>query len=296
MGIDQEFSEMLNPTQEYDLSSSEKEEDERKKWVEEKTETNWRLHGGPKPRHLWTPFDVHLHNFAHGEGNKSLVYSIAAGIIDDLSRSLNVDQSDPDDLALVQKYTEAVLKWAGERPDNYDLQHLGSGWDGSVFWLSNKKKILKVTQDKPDAEASQILARKPNKELYKVYKVVQVGNDGYAIIAEKLSPLSGSEFQKWERVYHELHGMHKHPSGQKPMTMSWLAEVEEEVEEERWNYPALDEKLGQIAEWVDLLTQRNILIRDFHAGNIMARGRLPIISDLGRARIIGAPGIKKIRV
>jgi len=294
MRIDEEVSEMLAPSQRIhpkaDSSDSANEKRDRVKWLEEQ----YRRHGGDKPKSLWTPFDYHLQK--HQFEKRGIAYAIGPCIVGKATSAPLRPTLPPEDLEAAQKYTEAVLSWAGEKPDNYELKFLGEGWDGSVFWLSDKKKVLKITLDPEDAKASAILKRKPDRDLYKIYKVGRI-LDGYAIIAEKLSPLASSEHRTWDRVYNELKGMHLHPSGaQGPMNEKWLEKVKDEALSEKWNFPAINEKLTQIEEWVDLFTDRGILLQDFHAGNIMARGRTEIVSDMGRSKIVGGPSIPEIQV
>jgi len=196
---------------------------------------------------------------------------------------------------------DSLLKWAGEKPGNYDLPLLGSGADAKVFWLrSDRKKALKITTDNEDARSCNILNKKPNKSLLTIHKVALLpGGFGYAILIEKLNPLSSSEEKKWENLIHGLRtlnlGFIHHG-----MSEDWLGDVKDEIalcekdEIYTWEVDAIKEVLPTLETWVPLLTERGILWRDFHVGNIMMRRTTPIICDYGRSSVRGGSSIKKL--
>jgi len=201
---------------------------------------------------------------------------------------------DEEEMNIVQAYCDAILKWAGEKPGKYHLPFLGEGEDAEVYWLnSDKKKILKLTMDKSDAHACQILAKKPDKSLLKVYKVVDVchgGSDwGYAILAEKLTPLSGSMRKYLEKALLGLKMMSSLP--RHGVTKPWIVEVKHALNVFK-DDPRAQKYVDDVVNvfpileaWANALTDRGIAWTDFHLGNIMMRRHDPVIVDFGRSRV-----------
>jgi len=87
--------------------------------------------------------------------------------------------------------------------DPSELKFIGKGAYAHVFWIKNdRKKVLKITKDYADAEALMPFFWKPDKNFVKVYRVAQLGSSGvYAILAEKLTPLSGREHNQWDELF-----------------------------------------------------------------------------------------------
>jgi len=189
---------------------------------------------------------------------------------------------------LLMSVADALLELGGEKPGAYkNLSFLGSGAYAYVYWFKgNRSKVLKLTSDEDDAKACQILVKKPDKALLKVYAVRElVPHSLWAIITEKLTPLSSSEDRMWEEAHGawETLGLSLRHIGLDKMFMGDLEEAMEDAERAghgEWNR-AIERVLPTLEVWMKKLTERGIIWRDLHRGNILMRGRVPIISDLG---------------
>ena len=98
---------------------------------------------------------------------------------------------------------DAILSSIGEK--TYP-KFINSGYHAAVFWLSDRKKILKITWDYSDANACEIIRKKPDlKTFVKVYQVLEVPPRRlYAIVAEKLTPLSDRVWKEYFSAFVNL--------------------------------------------------------------------------------------------
>lgn len=187
---------------------------------------------------------------------------------------------------------------------------LGSGAYGVVYWLSDHKRVLKITNDEMDAYASAIVLKKPSKNLIKVYDVFQFGgplfNSTWAIVSEKLTPLSFRQEEIWLSVWHLKNGdyhdafMGSGPAPWKGLTTAWVDEVDkwlQDVDPRRpgvSSYKALVEALPDLKAWAKELSKRGILWTDLKRDNIMNRNKRSVIVDLGFGKVSRHPSIPKI--
>jgi hypothetical protein len=210
--------------------------------------------------------------------------------------------------------------------------HLGAGTFAEVYWLKgDRKRVLKITTDPADAYASEIVRRHPSKNLPRIHKVYEiVPRKLFAIVAEKLQPLSATEFKEWANVIPAI-GMDDDNSsmaydltdsllrrGLSPEWVETWKQAREEIassqedEDDDWMDDDLfadldpeDRELLQttnvntievpdhifdtLEDWGQDLQQRNITFADLHAKNIMKRGRIPVLVELGSSVVPTQP-------
>lgn len=199
------------------------------------------------------------------------------------------------------KMIDSVLERIGEPAGNYNFSFLGRGGKANVFWLSDKKRIIKLTVDESDAQASEIVRKKPSKDLLKVYDVFQLGRELWGIVAEKLTPIKGSEVDRWSNFRSTLETQQDFPRFDY-ITPKYVEKIQDVVEfldddpddDEEFFSAGFYVCLEQLGVWADELSQRNILWKDLISDNVMHRGRTLVISDLGRCKVSGAPRIEKL--
>jgi len=204
---------------------------------------------------------------------------------------------------------EEALERTGHEPGK-SLKLLGDGTAAHVFWLSDKKRVLKITGDLPDAEASAVVMKRPAKSIVHVYDVFQV-KGAFFIVEEKLTPLSGSEKSTWKnfddwrdsayspnqarddegvRIEQGLETMLSHMQ----LTDEWLHHLEAAFQSDPPTNFDPNLVMKQLRQWARDLTQRNILWGDIYWENFMSRGHQIVISDLGYGRVFGAPRIPRL--
>lgn len=184
------------------------------------------------------------------------------------------------------------------------LKLLGQGGRAYVFWLSDRKRVLKLTSDETDALACVLLGKHPANPIVRVYDVFRFGSTPYyGIVSEKLTPLAGAEYTEWRdisKIITEDADLYDLPVWQ-GLTKTWVQETKEAI-------PDLAEAAGQafantfrvylwqLEKGQESLQQRGILWSDLTADNIMYRGRSLVISDVGRSRISRPPRIPKLEI
>jgi hypothetical protein len=176
--------------------------------------------------------------------------------------------------------------------DDLNLTYLGRGHFAEVYWLEDKRKVLKLTKDKNDANACAILQRKPAKSLLKVYDVFKVTPDNktiYGIISEKLTPLSSSQSEHFSLFTGFLDYWFGGNIATFFPTLSQIREAENRDPEKwkRWctRYKITEKYLDLLKEWAKALESRNIRWGDYKEENILNRGNTPVISDLGYSKV-----------
>lgn len=190
-----------------------------------------------------------------------------------------------------------------------DWKRLGAGYNGFVYWLSDRSKILKVSKDYRDLQASEKIRKKPDKNLIKVYDVFEMGlpyfqEKGF-IVSEKLTPLSSSDKKKWQNVIDSTRG--KVPWVNIPtlrtLTVNWCVETQQWLEsDEAYDAPDvviedLQECLPILKKWAILLDdERGIEWGDLALDNLMKRGNTTLISDVGFGSVRGAPSIPNVEI
>ena len=196
----------------------------------------------------------------------------------------------------------SLLDWLDLRHDQYDaFEVLGSGSYARVFWCkADRTKALKITTDQSDANACAILMRKPDPALLKVHNIIEIPKSPffkamYAILVEKLTPLSNAERRLWENAWEALPKL--------GVNLRHVGLQEDSLDDLKRYMVDAKPALVQIAQsvlptlelWQEKLFQeRQILWRDFHEGNILMRGRIPIISDYGLSLVKGVPSIPSL--
>ena len=173
-------------------------------------------------------------------------------------------------------------------PKKTDLATLGFGGYGTVFWLPDKSKVLKITEDHSDAYACEIVRKKPDKNLIKIYSVFSFGlpyfEEHYGIVAEKLTPLSASEVSEWEDVIDVVRG---HTDLKIPplrfLDLAWCEATKSAMSAQpSYTYEPVFSKYFPILEdWAKLLESHGIEWGDLSVNNIMKRGPTFLIADLG---------------
>ena len=191
----------------------------------------------------------------------------------------------------IQPAVQALAKRLGESPTEVPKwKVLGTGGHATVYWLSDRTKVLKVTKDVTDAHASAIVQRKPDPSLIKVYDVFQLYGCKtlYFIVAEKLTPLSGKAEDLVSRLrdfpydigipldpiieeLEEFEHARKHPANK----------LEEKIPAYLKLHDITEKDIQQLWKWARALDRRDIVWNDFKKENIMMRGHDLVISDLG---------------
>ena len=187
----------------------------------------------------------------------------------------------------------ATLKERLHETDTFKWQWLGYGSYAKVFWLGDRTKVLKVTTDTDDAEASKIVQQKPASCLVHVYDVFKMApakkKNLYFIVVEKLTPLSAKEenlLYRIQEVYFD--------------TEIPIAPIQSVLEDfmRAWKHPAdhreemigpamarhkltYDNSIKILWAWAETLNARHIVWKDFKSNNILMRGREMVIADLG---------------
>jgi len=213
------------------------------------------------------------------------------------------------DVSLLQKVDfDEILEDTKQRLGEKDLtriRSLGAGSWADVFWLSNKRKVVKITHDPQDAQASMVVLKRPSKYLVKTYDIFALTPDKYTvycIVNEKLTPLGRREGLLIPVLLRLLHATGKKPvitmetynaimemleSGQGRDWKSWLTSY---LSAQRLNMEA-SSFMDLFKNWAEALDSRGIRWWDIKKANFMMRGRQIVISDLGAGTVSGAPKI-----
>lgn len=209
---------------------------------------------------------------------------------------------------ILKKFPKGLAQ-LGVDPNTIDqLQVLGVGTRGAAFAVGDK--VLKVTGDDREAQASARLVGGKHNNLVKVYKVIKLGKTGaFAIFQEKLNPLpkdQETEFNNalvntglpvWIKAANYDWGQAKAKVKQyilqkvkKKVGNYNSPEAQELVNKANADWQLLVKKY-KIGELFDEIKALGVNFSDFHAGNLMKRddGTLVII-DLGNSVIQGADG------
>ena len=159
--------------------------------------------------------------------------------------------------------------------DIIKLPLLGIGAYADVLWLPNKKRVLKITTDTSDADASFIVKQRPDPSLIHVYDVYQLWphSEDYVIIEEKLTPLSGTFLKQMEHATFYFQGIDITDERAVNNMLQKAAADEDVIPETIVQY---------IKNWGKVLGARHIHWgEDFHEQNVMMRNHKCVISDLG---------------
>lgn len=188
----------------------------------------------------------------------------------------------------MHELANTILKRVGNQLDK-EPRRLGYGAWAEVYWLQDRKKVLKLTTDESDAFAAEIVRRKPDRGLVKTYDVFAVPESSlYGIVAEKLVDAAGSERKRWDIVADTLESEPR----LRPFTMTLTWYEKKFLPFLAWvkTRPSLvkyfdESTASQIYSWCEELTKRRIIWRDMQSENIRFRGRQPVILDLGASKV-----------
>jgi hypothetical protein len=187
-----------------------------------------------------------------------------------------------------------IQQHVGSKKPLTNMPLLGKGSYASVFWLPDRKKVLKLTSDKDDANASAIVQKKPDSSLVKVYNVFQLPpgvfgeTKAWGIVNEKLTPLPSSSnkiraisnlffdsnmvddptMKSVKEFYSALHNPQTKQQEYIPTYMQRFGVTEQDLQD-IW------------VHWAKVLDKRHIIWQDFKESNVMMRGRTYVICDLG---------------
>lgn len=198
----------------------------------------------------------------------------------------------PQDTLYIDNVLWAIAKRQGieslYQPGTVDFTYLGAGHFSRVYWLDDKTKILKITKDKSDANASQILLKRPTKTLLKVYDVFSIKYNNhvlYGIVAEKLTSLSHDLKMKFITFTYFL----DYWFGSFFPSVQQLTEAAQSNPQAWANgrtiYEVTDEYLTLFMDWAEALDTRSIRWGDYKSENIMMRQHTPVIVDLGYSKV-----------
>jgi len=188
-------------------------------------------------------------------------------------------------------YKNAILTRVGAKEPT-DLKFLGQGMNGYVFWLPDKKRVLKLTVDEGDANASEVIRKKPDRNLIKVHDVFTFGlphwRQSWGIVSEKLRPLSRSEEESWRWIVQMSTGQYRKfwAPRMDALDQKWVDAIDAWTTSDDAKYipglvEAIEEHHHTLETWAKLLKNRGIIWGDLNLGNIMHRGAVPLISDVG---------------
>lgn len=152
---------------------------------------------------------------------------------------------------------------------------LVKGTDAQVFELASGR-VLKITRSKSDAEAFLASRKRPSPYVAKVYDVCQFpvkGRIRYAIVMDKLAPLP-SHWDNFFGLFLPGHiALQRDPE-------AMLAALQESYP----RYTLSDEQMGWVRGAFSHLSSLKIYLPDFHSGNLMMKGSIPQIIDMGGAK------------
>ena len=182
--------------------------------------------------------------------------------------------------------------------DNAILPLLNHGADAAVYWMKkDRKKVIKITRDAPDAWALEMFRRKPSKDVVKVYDVFQIfpthrRSTLYGIVEQKLTPLHNALDVVASYDYVKDYGVRWLGEDTDYGDIVKLLEEDRAFYENEGNHKEADfieQKVlpfaHQMERWNNELHKRGIVFKDLHEGNVMMNGRRMVLMDLGRSQV-----------
>jgi hypothetical protein len=172
--------------------------------------------------------------------------------------------------SLTVSQIRAVLDRLGESSPRCSL--LAKGGSALVFKLASGR-VLKITRSKTDAALFAATSARPSPyiaEAHDVFSIPVEGRTRYAIVMDHLNPLPTG----WVKFFSSFQNKHIALQGD-PLEM---------LKAFQKTYPRMavsDEQRDWIIGAFSYLSSLGITMRDFHSGNMMMRGSLPQIIDLG---------------
>jgi len=217
-------------------------------------------------------------------------------------------------VALLKRFPKAMKRIGLDVSKLDSLPVLGTGTRGTALDIGNGK-VLKVTNDAREAEASSVLVGKDLKNIVHVDAVWKLKDSPYyCIIQEKLNPLPAEKSNQFNQalVATGLPIWIKRANGNwdeaKKLTKEYILSQVKKKFKDNLNSPQAQEFARDINEkWnmlvkhfglrdmFNTLTELGIDFHDYHAGNMMVRndGTLVLI-DLGMSKVRSGGNIETI--
>jgi serine/threonine protein kinase len=166
---------------------------------------------------------------------------------------------------------------------------LGAGTQGVAYSVSSGQ-VLKVTQDKSEAIAAAHVVNKSFKNVYKVFKVFEIGQSPrgqlFGILQEKLAPVPQTETLL--RNLLEFDGGLTYPLNhneyETPEDLEYVKEiitVTGQADGMSDQIPQVTAAVSQIINGLREIKSVGITYGDLHIGNIMKRGANYVLIDFG---------------
>jgi len=241
---------------------------------------------------------------------------------DELSKVTDINEATSLDKAGGDDAFDATLKANQENLqklksiDVSKLRKLGAGTKGIAYDVGGGK-VLKVTSDHTEAQASHSITGDTLNNVVKIFDVFKFGkvksNDTlYGIVQEKLAPLSSTEQKEIVELFNFIDASSKLLTS--IATETWdqfvnklYSEIEDDVTKELGvdpKSPAGENKIRKVAAnkhaaivgklkkynihgMISDLRKSNIQFADYHEGNVMKRGSEYVINDLGMSKSQG---------
>lgn len=159
-----------------------------------------------------------------------------------------------------------------------ELTHIGYGVYGVVFKINNNM-VMKFTTDKSELHTMTVVMNNPSEFIVKVHDVfkVKVGTHVRYIIVEELLEKASVSWRDFTN--NVTYGMF--------LTSKGLTKSEKWNKKYRSRKPdpkPHHDKMLWIQNVCSFLEQHNIKYGDLHGKNIMKRGKLHVVIDLGMSR------------
>lgn len=187
--------------------------------------------------------------------------------------------------SLLRRFADSLnerYQQLGLNVDVAALPFLGHGLFGSTFAL-DATHVVKVTGDRSEASACANLIGQQLDHVVGIYDVVQLGKQHlYCIVEERLRPLPESTAVKMDDAQWLLWHLQN-------VDFDFYDAIDaavEEADDDELSEAVVERqiaflvKLG-VPSMIEELESAGIHFTDYHSGNIMLRGRTPVITDLG---------------
>jgi serine/threonine protein kinase len=185
-----------------------------------------------------------------------------------------------------EPYIRAVLERVDAPLSTRRFPVLGEGASASVYWLPDWARTLKLTGDPTDAYASEIVRKRPDPSLVKIYDVFQaIPGRLWGIVAEKLTPLPAALDNQWGWASRALIFQPPQPIW---LTMKWVQRLEEVMattNDPRAYRNITPEIISQLKVWAEALDARQIKLSDLKPENMMMRRNRLVFVDLGESKV-----------